>query len=126
MNQQLIPIEKKELIAKVEAMRKDGFRLVQISCTLTDNFEITYSFDKEYQLTNVRCIFPKSDPTIDSITGLYLCAFTYENELQDLFGLTVKDMKLNFNGNFYQLSMKTPFNTISNAQSSQKPDQPTK
>ena len=115
MNQQLVSIEKKELAAKAEAMRKDGFRLVQISCTLTDNFEITYSFDKEYQLTNVRCIFPKNDPTIDSITGSYLCAFTYENELQDLFGLKVKDLKLSFNGNFYQTSIKTPFNVDTNA-----------
>jgi ech hydrogenase subunit D len=126
MNQQLLPIEKSELVARAEAMQKDGFRLVQISCTLTDNFEITYSFDKDYNLTNLRCIFPKSDPTINSITGAYLCAFTYENELQDLFGLTVKDMKLNFNGNFYQLSMKTPFNSNSNAQASQKPEQPIK
>lgn len=126
MNQQLIPIEKTELVAQAEAMLKDGFRLVQIGCTLTDNFEITYSFDKEYQLKNLRCTFPKSDPTVTSITGSYLCAFTYENELQDLFGLTVKDMKLNFNGNFYQLSMKTPFNTNSNAQSAQKPEQPNK
>jgi ech hydrogenase subunit D len=114
MNQQLITIDKKELVAKAAAMRKDGFRLVQISCTLTENFEITYSFDKEYQLFNLRCTFPKSDPTIDSITEPYLCAFTYENELQDLFGLTVKDMKLNFNGTFYQTSIKTPFNVDKN------------
>jgi ech hydrogenase subunit D len=121
MNQQLIQIDKTELIAKAEAMRMDGFRLVQIACTLTDTFEITYSFDKDYQLTNLRCIILKSDPTVSSITGSYLCAFTYENELQDLFGLAVKDMRLNFNGNFYQTSIKTPFN---NPATQQKPDKP--
>jgi ech hydrogenase subunit D len=114
MNQQIITIDKTEIIQKAESMRKDGYRLVQICCTLTENFEITYSFDKEYNLMNFRCIFPKSDPIIGSITGIYLCAFTYENELQDLFGLTVKDMKLNFNGNFYQTSIKTPFNIDKN------------
>ena len=121
MNQQFIQIDKTELTAKAEAMRTDGFRLVQIACTLTDHFEITYSFDKDYQLTNLRCIVAKSDTTIESITASYLCAFTYENELQDLFGLTVKDMQLNFNGNFYQTSIKTPFN---NPATQQKPDKP--
>jgi ech hydrogenase subunit D len=58
---------------------------------------------------------------MSSITSSYLCAFTYENELQDLFGLTVKDMQLNFNGNFYQTAVKTPFN---NPLAGQKPDKP--
>ncbi len=119
MNQQLLLIDKTEVTAKAEAMRKDGFRLVQIACTLMDNFEITYSFDKEYQLTNLRCTVAKDDPVINSITASYLCAFTYENELQDLFGLTVKDMQLNFNGAFYQTSIKTPFN---NPKTQQKPE----
>jgi ech hydrogenase subunit D len=110
MNQQILIIEKTDIQAKVAAMHKDGFRLVQISCTLTDNFEITYSFDKEYQLTNLRCFVSREDPVINSVTSSYLCAFTYENELQDLFGLTVKDMQLNFNGTFYQTTIKTPFN----------------
>jgi ech hydrogenase subunit D len=119
MEQQLILIDKAELKNRAGAMSKDGFRLVQISCTLSDSFEITYSFDKDYKLTNLRCIVSKDEPSIDSITSIYLCAFTYENELQDLFGLTVKDMQLNFNGNFYQTAIKTPFNVST----SQKPEQ---
>jgi ech hydrogenase subunit D len=120
MNQQLIPIDKKELTARAEAMRKESFRLVQIACTLTDNFEITYSFDKDYQLKNLRCIVSKEDPTLNSITASYLCAFTYENELQDLFGLKVKDMQLNFNGTFYQTAIKTPFNIPATQQKPEK------
>ncbi len=110
MTEQMIAIDTKQLVAKITQMSADGYRLVQISCTLADAFEITYSFDKEYNLVNLRVTVAKNDPVIPSITGVYLCAFTYENELQDLFGLTVKDMKLNFNGNFYQTSVKTPFN----------------
>jgi|WetSurMetagenome_2_1015567.scaffolds.fasta_scaffold119906_2 ech hydrogenase subunit D len=117
-SEQLIAINSSELVSKAEQMSKDGYRLVQISCTLTESFEITYSFDKEYNLINLRIIIAKTDPIIPSITGSFLCAFTYENELQDLFGLTVKDMQLNFNGNFYQTTFKTPFN---NPGISQKP-----
>jgi ech hydrogenase subunit D len=119
MNQQIIAIATSELVSKAEQMKKDGLRLVQISCTLADAFEITYSFDKDYNLINLRMIVAKNDPVIPSITGSFLCAFTYENELQDLFGLTVKDMQLNFNGNFYQTSVKTPFN---NPATQTKPD----
>jgi len=53
----------------------------------------------------------KSRTKHPSITDIYLCAFGYENELQDLFGLTVPGMKLNFNGNFLLTAIKTPFNT---------------
>lgn len=119
MTEQLIAIQKTELAAKAAEMSKNGFRLVQIGCTLTDVFEITYSFDKDYDLINMRVSVPKSDAVIPSITEQYLCAFTYENELQDLFGLTITDMKLNFNGNFYQTAFKTPFN----ASVPQKPEQ---
>jgi len=119
MTEQLIGIQKTELAAKTADMKKNGYRLVQISCTLADSFEITYSFDKEYDLINLRVIVSKTDPVIPSMTGIYLCAFTYENELQDLFGLTVTDMQLNFNGNFYQTAVKTPFNTGTSSKTEQ-------
>jgi ech hydrogenase subunit D len=111
MTEQMLLIEKTELAEKAAELKKNGFRLVQIGCTLDEAFELTYSFDKDYDLYNLRISIPKSNPTIPSITDIFLCAFTYENELQDLFGLTVTDMKLNFNGTFYQTSVKTPFNT---------------
>ena len=106
----MIPIAASELLAKATQMSKDGYRLVQISCTLAEAFEITYSFDKDLDLINLRVSVPKTDPVIPSITEPYLCAFTYENELQDLFGLAITNLKLNFKGNFYQTSVKTPFN----------------
>jgi ech hydrogenase subunit D len=120
MTEKLISIDKTELAAKVAEMSKDGFRLVQICCTLAEAFEITYSFDKEYDLVNCRVSIPRSDPVVPSITNTYLCAFTYENELQDLFGLKVTDMQLNFNGTFYQMAVKTPFNTGASQKTEQK------
>jgi NADH:ubiquinone oxidoreductase 27 kD subunit len=115
----VLKIDKSELLAKVKELQANGNRLVQISCVLADEFEITYSFDKELALTNLRVMVPRSDPVIPSITDIYLCAFGYENELQDLFGLTVPGMKLNFNGNFYMTAIKTPFNTGAKKQEAQ-------
>ena len=102
-------IDKNELLFAVADLKKSGHRLVVITCALSDTYDITYSFDKEGVYAGLRLSFPKAESTIPSITGIYLAAFTYENELQDLFGLTITDMALNFGGKFYKLSMKNPF-----------------
>lgn len=114
-NQKLIAIDKAELPSKAAQMLKEGYRLVQVCCVNNasgNSFEITYSFDRAYELMNVRVQVSKDDAVVPSITDQYLAAFTYENELQDLFGLKVPGMKLNFNGNFYRLSVPTPFATV--------------
>ena len=120
--QQLVEIDKTAIRAKAAELVKDGFRLVQICCVTTDVFTVTYSFDKEYVLLNVRVTVAKENPVLQSITEQYLAAFTYENELQDLFGIKVEDLKLNFNGNFYKLSQKAPFATIPAARTTPTPN----
>ena len=81
----LLTIDRSELLAKVKELKAAGNRLVQISCTLAEEFEITYSFDNDLALTNVRVMVTKADPVVPSITDIYLCAFAYENELQRPF-----------------------------------------
>jgi ech hydrogenase subunit D len=102
-------IEKKQLVPMTADMKKNGYRLVVITCCLSDNYDIVYSFEKDMHFTGLRLVFPKTEPVIPSITSEYLAAFTYENELQDLFALTVENMALNFNGNFYKVAVKHPF-----------------
>jgi ech hydrogenase subunit D len=109
--QPIIAIDRSELPAKASQLCKEGQRLVQICCTTgEETLEITYSFDKAYSFSNLRVTVPKSDAVIPSITGSYLAAFTYENELQDLFGLKVTDLAINYNGKFYTTAIPTPFN----------------
>jgi ech hydrogenase subunit D len=102
-------IDKKQLVPMVSDMKKNGYRLVIITCCLSESYDILYSFEKDMHFTSFRLVFPKAEPSIPSITGEYLAAFTYENELQDLFALKVENMALNFNGNFYKTSIKNPF-----------------
>ena len=108
--QPMTAIDRSEIAAKAAALAKEGYRLVQICCTVApETLEVIYSFDKAYAFENYRIVLQRNDPSVPSITGSYLAAFTYENELQDLFGIKVSDMALNFNGNFYRLAQKTPF-----------------
>lgn len=107
--QTTIPISVDELVARTEQLKKEGNRLVQIGCTqLGDDFEINYVFDKDFVLTNLR-ITVKQDAVIPSVSSAFFGAFVYENEIHDLYGLTVKGMNIDFGGHFYRTSVKTPF-----------------
>lgn len=110
--QMTIVIESAQLLDKVVYLKEGGYRLVQICATvLEDDFELSYSFDKDYNLINLRIILPKENE-IMSITGIYWPAFIYENEMKDLFGVKIKHMpaSADYDGKFFRLSQKTPWN----------------
>ena len=75
-----------------EALRADGYRMVQIcGVTREGSTEVLYSFDRDHRLAN------------------YWAAFVYENEVHDLFGVEFEDSKLDYKGNFFRMSAKTPW-----------------
>jgi ech hydrogenase subunit D len=107
--QTTIPIATGELVSRTAEIKKDGCRLVQIGCTqVGDDFEINYVFDKDFVLTNLR-ITVKQDTVIPSVSGVYFGAFVYENEIHDLYGISVSGMNIDFGGHFYRTTIKTPF-----------------
>ena len=109
-NQPCESIEVAKIVETATRMKNENYRLVVITCTFgNDKFEITYSFDKEYNFQNYRVVIDKTGATLPSITGQFLCAFAYENELQDLFGIIVTDLAVNFNGTFYRTAVKHAF-----------------
>ena len=90
-------------------MKKEGNRLVQIWCTgVEEGYEINYSFDKDYKFQNLRILI-KQDTVVPSISGVYWGAFIYENEIHDLFGITVAGMNIDFKGTLYKTAVKYPF-----------------
>jgi ech hydrogenase subunit D len=98
------------LLEKVRAKKAQGCRLVQISATqLPGQIELTYSFDLNSQLTNLRLSLSGEEPHLPSISSIYLCAILYENEIHDLFGVQVAGIAIDFKGNFYKTAIKFPF-----------------
>ena len=84
--------------------------MVQIGATrLPEQVELTYSFDRESQLVNLRFQIPAAGTPLPSITSIYWCAFLYENELHDLFNVQVDGMAVDFHGHLYETSVKFPF-----------------
>jgi len=105
-----IPVE--QLLDKTRALRAAGNRLVQLSMTaLPEQFEITYSFDLQGQLSNLRVLVSRDAASLPSISTIFGAAALYENEIHDLFGLNVTGMTLDFHGHLYQTAIKYPMST---------------
>ncbi len=98
------------LVARVREYCHQGWRLVQIgAATLKEGYELNYSFDRDGAFENLRLILPLAAPRLPSITSIYWCAFIYENEISDLFGIAVDGNVLDFKGKFFQTAVKAPF-----------------
>jgi len=105
---EVIPVA--ALLEKTQAARARGARLVQIcATTLPGQFELTYSFDLEGRLENLRVLVPADNPRVPSIASIYACSFLYENEMHDLFNINVEGMKVDFHGNLYNTAVKFAF-----------------
>ena len=105
---EIIPVG--ALLEKVSALRQAGYRLVQVSATrCPEQVELTYSFDRDRQLSDLRLQVPAAEARVPSISSIYWCAFLYENELHDLFNVEVDGMAVDFHGHFYETAVKFPF-----------------
>ena len=109
MLQEIIDINKTELLNKTQEMKNTGYRLATI-CALND-LTLLYNFVKDEKLVTLRYSADCPDP-VESISSLYSYAFMYENEIKDLFGINVINMNLDFNGHFYETAIKMPFRAL--------------
>jgi len=111
MQEKIEMIDANELLTRTLQFSNDGYRLVQICATRYDEtFELTYSFDLNSEMKSIRFIIAH-DTEIISISHVYSYSFLYENELKDLYGIRIKMISIDYEGNLYRTSIKTPFNT---------------
>lgn len=105
----LTVIEPAELVDTARTLKAGGYRMVQICATkIPGAYELTYSFDLDHELYHYRVTVPEGT-AIESITDSYFAAFVYENEIHDLFGLEIKHIALDFQGNFFITNEPTPW-----------------
>ena len=104
------------LLDRVRAMRQGGYRLVQISAArVNEAMELTYSFDLDGALHNLRILLPFASLRVPSISSIYGCVFLYENEIHDLFDIQVENMAVDFHGALYKTAVKHPFGMLKGA-----------
>lgn len=109
MKEQILKeISPNDLLTEIMKIKNDGYRLVAITCTNKNGMELTYSFDKDYELLNIR-LTTDTDTELPSISILYPYSFLYENEIKELFGVKITGIMPDFNDNLYKIPVKTPF-----------------
>ena len=109
MSQEILDIEKVDLLNRAADMKNTGHRLAQICAVKSEGgLILLYSFVKDGRLLSLR--FPvRGSEQVESVGWLYPYAFLYENEMKELFGLSVSNMNLDFGGHLYEMTVKTPF-----------------
>ena len=118
--QEIVTVEKCDLVGIVAQLFAEGYRLVQIGCTTLPNaYELTYSFDREYRFRNLRFTVSQGEE-VPSISVIYPNAFLYENEINDLFGVTITHINIDYRGTLYRTALDTPF-SIDNVKLTEAP-----
>lgn len=101
MPDKIISVDKNEVLNVAQDMKGKGFRLAAITCEMEgEGLELTYHYDKKYELTNVRT-FVSRDGSVQSISHIYPSAFLAENEFQDLYGIKFENLTIDYNGRLY-------------------------
>lgn len=104
-------IELGSLLAMAMERRAKGDRLVQIHCSRGAQWEIIYSFDGPEGFVHYK-VQTLEKPMLKSISDFFPPAYLYENEISELFGLTIEGMIIDFKGNLYNPQKKSPFNLM--------------
>lgn len=81
--------------------------------TVDDKVELLYTFSQGEELENVRILID-NDTEVPAVSPVYPVAFYFENEIHDLFGVDFKGITVDFGGEFFETSIPTPMNPLSN------------
>lgn len=116
-----------ELLSHVQALKGVGARFVQMHAERNvddGTYRLIYTFinvraaqeqiarDGSYAIENLVVEGIDQYQEIPSISSYYPAVFPFENEAQDLFGLAITDMQIDFKGYFYQVSTAEPMSVI--------------
>ncbi|MCR5675744.1 MAG: NADH-quinone oxidoreductase subunit C [Lachnospiraceae bacterium] len=116
------------ILEEVQKLKYEGYRLMQICATRAEledaagtpagdadqtaakipAYELLYTFGMGLRMVHLKVTMRQTEE-IASITSVYPCAFLYENEMHDLFGVTIRMINLDYRGNLYRTAVKTPF-----------------
>ena len=87
-------------LEKIGALLLNGYRFVTMTVVdKGEEFDIYYHFDLEYELTTCQLVLKKGE-TLPSISGICFAAVVVENEIQDLFGITISGLAIDYEKHF--------------------------
>ena len=85
---------------RIGALLLKNYRFVTMTVTDTgEAFDIYYHFDLDYELTTCKLVLPKGTE-LPSISEICFAAAIVENEIQDLFGIKVTGLAIDYDKHF--------------------------
>ncbi len=105
--------------AFAEEFKRQGYMFVNISATTcADHCDVLYVFRASEGAGELvgKTVSVKPGEQVSSITEFYPAAFVFENETHDLFGVEFSGISIDYEGNFYKLSVAYPMNPKASAQ----------
>lgn len=93
-------INKNDIVEEGKKIFGAGAKFVTAVCNdLGDNLEVTYFFssDRGTKMTGLRYSVGKSEE-VQSLSGTSLSTLLIENEMQELFGLKIKGLAIDYGG----------------------------
>lgn len=103
------PLSVNELLNQSLSLRGEGWRLCQIlSICQGKGYELLYTFAKEHEMLNFQ-VNIEENTVVPSITPVFACAFLYENEIAELFGVNIEGIQVSYERKLYKLDVETPF-----------------
>lgn len=113
-------IDPASAVEEAQALLDGGWRFSQLCGRAVDGgVEVMYTFEQGIEMRNLLAASPNG-AAIPSITSVFPAAFVFENELQDLFGLKVEGISVDYGGRMYRLAASSPMNPAA----SKAPDEP--
>ena len=114
-------IDLSDLVKRAREFKSEGYRLVQLLPKMQEDDRITliYTFGKLNELINLKIVnVVKGLTKVPSITSIFVCAFGFENEAHDLFGVQITGNSLDFHGHFYNFAegVEAPMTIVTPAQ----------
>ena len=114
-------IDLSDLVKRAREFKGEGYRLVQLLPKMQEDDRITliYTFGKLNELINLKIVnVVKGLTKVPSITSIFVCAFVFENEAHDLFGVQITGNSLDFHGHFYNFAegVEAPMTIVTPAQ----------
>jgi ech hydrogenase subunit D len=102
MDGPILSVQPNQVVGESARIKAEGYRFVTLSYVErgADQVEILYHFDRDFQMTHLRLTIDRKT-LIPSITPVFLAAFLVENEIQDLYGLRVQGLPIDYHRTFY-------------------------
>jgi hypothetical protein len=108
--QVFFPADKTEILEIALRIKAMGYRFGQMHCVKTAaEMFIIYTFEKQDLTIEQYRLETETDGTAPSISGVFLPAALYENEISELYGVNFTGLALDFGGTLYETAKPRAF-----------------